>query len=79
MTEPRCEKTELPKSGCAHCRGHETPVDVDGPRRRGFSFTAAWPGRCVVCADRIDTGDDITRVVDSTGYAHDTCIPLDAR
>ena len=60
MAEPRCTLTELPVTGCAHCRGindlPELPPKWSGPLTW---ITAAYPGRCQGCDDDIYGGDRI--------------------
>ena len=66
MTEPRCERTDLPVSMCAHCRGHDhTPDGV----RFGTTIAARYPGRCALCDDHIEPDDLIAVVLDDHGGA----------
>lgn len=69
--EPRCEKTDLYVSQCAHCRppaAEPAVVAVSAP------FQANWPSECVALCDRsIQAGDIIVRA-DGGGYAHKECV-----
>lgn len=72
MTEPRCERTDLPVSMCAHCR----PSPVCGgvaPDERGPVFTAEYHGTCAICDDHISPGDEIARLREG-GYACEECL-----
>lgn len=77
--EARCERSDLPESMCAHCRGHidEVPVDeqltVDdiGPR-----FTAQYATPCNAgCGGDIEPGETIAALNDRFGYACPGCLP----
>lgn len=72
MTEPRCDRTDLPVSMCAHCRGH----DVTPSTARDYEplFTARYDGRCAECDDPIDAGERIAPLADGSGYIHEDCI-----
>lgn len=78
--ERRCERSDLPESMCAHCRGHveEVPAvewgltweDI-GPR-----FVAQYESACHAgCGGRIEAGELIAALSDGTGYACPGCLP----
>ena len=74
----RCERTELIKSQCAHCRPPE-PMFLealfDAPDDAGtVTFPAGFAGRCEECDGFFDTGDMICRTADGT-YICDECAP----
>jgi hypothetical protein len=83
MTGPvdRCEVTELPKDGCAHCR----PAPVRGQMAltveqlvlAGPPFQARFPGVCVGCRGAFEADDTIGRVTeaDGGGYVCTECLP----
>jgi len=57
--EERCELTELPRSGCAHCH----------PKPKPPGFHAMYEGTCPRCSGPIKVGD-LIRETDSGGYEH---------
>jgi hypothetical protein len=78
--EPRCPLTELPKSGCSHCRGHgdQVVVEVDALTREdvvGFTFAAGYRSICGHCGGDIGVGAQIQRLRDGSGYACPDCLP----
>jgi uncharacterized protein with PIN domain len=63
MTDARCERSDLPASMCAHCRGHVEPVRR--PRAPlvvpPLGFTEArYEGWCGECGERIWKGEKIS-------------------
>lgn len=75
--ERRCERTDLPASMCAHCRGHldpAAPADL-GTGDLLSSFPARYDGRCDNCDGPIREGDTIAALVDGSGYACTRCLP----
>lgn len=76
--EERCALTDLPKSGCAHCRTPETAAVDPGelsPDDVLDTFDARYPGRCAVRGCPIEVGDVIARLVDGSGYCCERCLP----
>ncbi|NUS59163.1 MAG: hypothetical protein HOV66_30545 [Streptomycetaceae bacterium] len=77
VPEERCERSDLPTSMCAHCRGHEergtelTAADVVV----SAAFEARFPGRCEGCGNAIREGDAIAPLRDSSGYVCPECLP----
>ncbi|MEU4172134.1 hypothetical protein AB0F46_35285 [Streptomyces sp. NPDC026665] len=59
MTITRCEFTELPVDGCAHCRGHTTNPAPDVPPAARPWFQAIYPGTCAVCGSPFNSGTAI--------------------
>lgn len=60
-TEPRCDRTDLLVSACAHCRGDE---DLPDNRDALLSPPKAWiharhDGGCPGCHRRVGVGDRI--------------------
>jgi predicted RNA-binding Zn-ribbon protein involved in translation (DUF1610 family) len=64
----RCAVTELPTTGCAHCRRlgaqYAARDDADnllmaGQPRLGRWFTATYRGECANCDETIEEGDQI--------------------
>ncbi|MEV6897479.1 hypothetical protein [Amycolatopsis sp. NPDC051372] len=73
----RCERTELPKDSCAHCRpgGDRRPPTVDN---RARLFTASYPGKCVACGTAFRPGTTIERLPDKQGFAGPCCAEVNA-
>lgn len=74
--EARCEFSDLPVSGCAHCRGHSS---ADAPSGLGAAdvlsrFEARYDGVCEACGGRFGEGDVIARLADGSGYACGECL-----
>lgn len=77
-TEDRCPLTELPKTGCSHCRGdrsHPAEPDRVTLEEVGARFDAGYDGHCGNCGGRIRTGDVIARLLDGSGWACTECLP----
>ncbi len=73
--ELRCELTELPVSGCAHCRPKPVVLDPGGLELLlGPQFTARFAGACGCCDGYINEGDTIAALIDGPGYACPECI-----
>lgn len=79
MTAPesRCERTDLPASMCAHCRGH---ADLLAPADLGSGdvlsrFTASYNGRGENCDGPIRVAEQIAALTDGSGYACERCLP----
>ena len=76
----RCEKTELLRRDCAHCRPKQPrqprrqaeASPPPRPRRPSF-FEARYGGHCTRCDDEIIPGDSITRNTEGYGYLCQTC------
>ncbi|WP_432846006.1 hypothetical protein ACQPXB_36035 [Amycolatopsis sp. CA-161197] len=73
----RCERTELPKDSCAHCRpgGDRPPSKVDN---RARLFTASYPGNCAVCGLSFRPGATIERLPEKQGFAGPCCAEVNA-
>lgn len=86
-SEPRCGRTDLPESMCAHCRGHELRPDTSGAGPElvdgseftaedfGPSFEARFRGRCAICGERTHEGAILAALTDGSGYACSRCVP----
>jgi hypothetical protein len=84
-TETRCELTGevnfvqddgTTRYGCEHCRRNAPEVPINQRDREphvGVTITAAFPGRCPACDDRIHEGDAICTVDDE--WVHVECAP----
>jgi hypothetical protein len=72
-TELRCDRTELPVSMCAHCRGHDDPMKLS-TGEFGVPFIASYDGRCGACDGRIRVGE-ITARLAAGGYGCERCLP----
>lgn len=70
-----CPLTELPRNGCAHCRGHNTDPDRLLEADIGSRFEATYAGSCGNCDGRIRPGDVIARLRDGSGFACTDCLP----
>jgi hypothetical protein len=76
--DERCERTDLLKRDCAHCR---PASNIDVPhhrhiRRSRNGFPARYPSTCCECHDSIDAGEYIVSVYEDderVGYAHEGC------
>ena len=67
--DPECERSGLPQSMCAHCRGLDDEVSTSGLRVDRF-VTASYPGRCAADPDHvIDVGTTIGHAIDDEGNA----------
>lgn len=66
----RCERSELPKVMCAHCKGL---VDVPVSRELGRPFKAVYAGACVQCGERFAVGDRIRSDSEHGGYVGPCC------
>lgn len=75
--EERCSFSDLPVSGCAHCRGNQAPVagDLLTPADVGPRFTARYDGECGACAGPFEEGDTIAALLVMGGYACPGCLP----
>lgn len=78
MNEERCERTDLIKSQCSHCRGLDKPevkydrfTDSDGKIQRGFR--ARFPGWCEFGDHPIEVDDVIQSHPESFSYVHVLC------
>lgn len=78
--EPRCTLTELPVSGCAHCRdrvrGHRALRDrmhrMPRPQESfevHYTFAARFAGRCAACDEPFPKDEEIG----VTGYGQYIC------
>ena len=70
MDEDRCEKTDLIKSQCSHCRGLDR-VEVKPDRLTGFH--AQYEGWCEFGDHPIDIEDVICFHPESFSYVHLSC------
>lgn len=70
MAEPRCDLTDLPKSGCAHCTGATLG---DEPDTRTIRRTAEYPSRCPACSHPIEPGEVISKAPSDDYYTHEEC------
>jgi hypothetical protein len=61
MTEPRCARTDLLVSACAHCRGDEDPPGSirDNLSPPTYWISARYDGGCPRCHDAVSEGDRI--------------------
>jgi hypothetical protein len=73
MTD-RCERTDLPVDGCAHCRPKVVDPVLDDVLELGPRFTAQFSGACGSCDGYIHAGETIAALVDGPGYACPACI-----
>lgn len=71
MTDTTCDRTDLPVTMCAHCRGHDQPA-VDPPEALGLPIRAQFGGRCDVCEHGIPVDAEIIRTEDY-GWVHLDC------
>jgi hypothetical protein len=67
----RCELTELPLEGCAHCRGDVLEEPTIPPTSRPW-FHAIYPGTCAACAAPFEPGTPI-RLEAPRGWRADCC------
>lgn len=67
--EPRCERTELLVSQCAHCR----PAPPKPVYEIAYRFEAAYDGTCGVCEEPIEAGENIGRIDGENLYACPSC------
>jgi hypothetical protein len=61
VSDARCDLTDLPVDGCAHCTGRigePPPLDLVIVA----SLRAQYPGRCAACDEPFQEGDRISRV-----------------
>lgn len=78
MTEPRCEKTELLESQCAHCRGLLDP-EAEALQHRatlmvtGEYFPAKYAGKCARCGDWFREGAAIRGAAGEPGWLAECC------
>lgn len=70
--QDRCELTDLLRDSCSHCTGRGEEVPERDTSAFGPWFTAAYPGRCSVCDERIEPGDEI-RADGEGGYRCAEC------
>lgn len=85
-TEERCDKTDLLKSQCAHCRPAAAPNiesssltnfgELLAKSQQGRWFTANYDGDCSVCGEDFEQGDDI-RADGSGGWQGRYCCAED--
>jgi hypothetical protein len=74
----RCDLTELPVDGCAHCRGNTTSLEDEATaEREELANTAPWfhavhPGVCAVCGEPFTPGTPI-RLNIPQGWRADCC------
>lgn len=78
--EERCERSDLPASMCAHCRGHDQTVPDLSLRDLGHkdvhtAFTARYEGTCENCGAHIDAGDLIAPLIGGSGHVCPDCLP----
>lgn len=71
ISEPRCEKTELYVSQCAHCRPTPDPLVLDSEAVE-HRFEAVYSGHCTICDGPIRAGETIARLT-TGGYACTSC------
>lgn len=79
--DPRCERSDLPRSMCSHCKGLTDFADNLDDFEIEALFSAKFPGNCAVeRSHQIFKYDEISRVarVDNpflpvTGYACRVC------
>ena len=77
VTDSHCQRSDLPASMCAHCRGLDAVdvVDLDelparpGSRRRPLS--SSFYGTCKTCDAQILPGDTVYR--NGLGYDCEEC------
>ena len=76
-SEARCDRSDLPVSMCAHCRGDRQVADPpasDRPAGYGPVFFARFDGRCADCGDQFVAGERIAALTDGGGYVCEDCI-----
>lgn len=73
VAEARCERSDLPTSMCAHCRGTAGEGPAAAPEL-GPLFEARFDGRCADCGESFDAGETIAALADGTGYACSECL-----
>jgi hypothetical protein len=76
--EPRCEKTDLITSQCAHCTGHlDLDTQVHAERAAliasGRWFPSKYPGKCARCGDWFGEGAAIRGVDGQPGWIAECC------
>jgi hypothetical protein len=62
MAEPRCDRTDLLVSACAHCRGHDDlpgRVDALSPPEAWTRARYDYDRGCPVCHGCVSAGDRI--------------------
>lgn len=63
MSDEICEKSDLPKEWCAHCRKSEDVNTTEEYEVVGRAFDAQYSGRCTLDYDhQIRRGDLVARV-----------------
>lgn len=63
-SDPRCERTDLPRSMCAHCKGLEDFASNIDDYKLARTFKARYEGNCAIEPSHvIFKWDDISRVV----------------
>jgi hypothetical protein len=66
----RCEKFDLPKEQCAHCRPASAPVRR--PPTKGNVFAAKYYGPCAAeCGEKIEPGDQV--LYEDGDLVHEHC------
>lgn len=68
----RCGFSDLPVDSCAHCTGRTGTAETREHASYSPWFTAAYPGRCSVCDERIEPEDRI-RADGEGGYLCADC------
>jgi hypothetical protein len=71
----RCEKTDMLRSGCAHCTGRTGSPEPRVSDREGWGpwFTAQLHGRCAGPCDEHIHPDDRIRADGEGGYLCEEC------
>jgi hypothetical protein len=62
ITEERCERTELPVSMCAHCKGQRSVEEQVKHEGTGDWIFAQDPGDCAGCGTPFKEGELIHRI-----------------
>jgi len=55
VSEPRCERSELLVSQCAHCKGLDKAETFEYVVEQ--KMLAKYPGACSACGDRVIPGE----------------------
>lgn len=71
----RCDLTDLPVDGCAHCRGiSDEPATVEDVR---MQITSRFSGRCANCGKPYPEGALIGHSDDAGGWVGSCCTEVE--